>query len=295
MRIGLVFPQTEIGSDPSVIREYAQAAEELGYTHILTYEHVVGVDLAQYPGWRGPYHVGHQFHEPFVLFGYLAAVTQWLELVTGVVILPQRQTVLVAKQAAEVDVLSGGRLRLGVGVGWNEAEYIALGMDFHTRGRREEEQIEVLRLLWTQPIVRYEGRWHHLPAVGLNPLPVQRPIPIWLGGMSEAARRRAARLADGWMPQWRPTPELRAMVDELREWVRANGRDPAAFGIEGRLTLAQVPRGEWLQDVEAWRELGATHLCINTMGLGLPSPRAHIALIQELASMLGLSGTPRSG
>ncbi len=295
MRIGLVFPQTEIGTDPSVIREYAQAAEELGYTHILTYEHVVGVDLAQYPGWRGPYHAGHQFHEPFVLFGYLAAVTQRLELVTGVVILPQRQTVLVAKQAAEVDVLSGGRLRLGVGVGWNEAEYIALGMDFHTRGRREEEQIEVLRLLWTQPIVRYEGRWHRLPAVGLNPLPVQRPIPIWLGGMSEPARRRAARVADGWMPQWRPTPELRAMVDELREWVRANGRDPAAFGIEGRLTLAQVPRAEWLRDVEAWRELGATHLCINTMGLGLPSPRAHIALIQELASTLGLSGTPRSG
>ncbi len=288
MRIGLVFPQTEIGVNPAVIREYAQTAEELGFTHLLTYEHVVGVDLAHYPGWRGPYHAGHQFHEPFVLFGYLTAVTRRLELVTGVIILPQRQTVLVAKQAAEVDVLSGGRLRLGVGVGWNEAEYIALGMDFHTRGRREEEQIEVLRLLWTRPIVTYEGRWHRLPAVGINPLPVQRPIPIWLGGMSEAARRRAARLADGWMPQWRPTAELRAMVDELREWVAAAGRDPARFGIEGRLTLAQVPRQEWERDIEAWRALGATHLCINAMGLGLQSPREHVRFIRELATFLDL-------
>lgn len=288
MRIGLVFPQTEIGSDPAVIREYAQVAEGLGYTHLLTYEHVVGVDLARYPGWRGPYHAGHQFHEPFVLFGYLAAVTERIELVTGVVILPQRQTVLAAKQAAEVDVLSGGRLRLGVGVGWNEAEYVALGMDFHTRGRREEEQIEVLRLLWTQPVVTYEGRWHRLPAVGINPLPVQRPIPIWLGGMSEAARRRAARLADGWMPQWRPTAELRAKVEELREWVAAAGRDPASFGIEGRLTLAQVPTSEWEKDVQAWRGLGATHLCINTMGMGLAGPREHIRLIRELAGVFGV-------
>jgi len=288
MRIGLVFPQTEIGSDPAVIREYAQVAEGLGYTHLLTYEHVVGVDLAHYPGWRGPYHAGHQFHEPFVLFGYLAAVTERIELVTGVIILPQRQTVLVAKQAAEVDVLSGGRLRLGVGVGWNEAEYVALGMDFRTRGRREEEQIEVLRLLWTQPIVTYEGRWHRLPAIGINPLLVQRPIPIWLGGMSEAARRRAARLADGWMPQWRPTAELRAMVEELRGWVAAAGRDPASFGIEGRLTLAQVPTAEWEKDVQAWRDLGATHLCINTMGMGLAGPREHIRLIRELAGVFGV-------
>ncbi len=288
MRIGLVFPQTEIGSDPAVIREYAQVAEGLGYTHLLTYEHVVGVDLAHYPGWRGPYHAGHQFHEPFVLFGYLAAVTERIELVTGVIILPQRQTVLVAKQAAEVDVLSGGRLRLGVGVGWNEAEYVALGMDFRTRGRREEEQIEVLRLLWTQPIVTYEGRWHRLPAIGINPLPVQRPIPIWLGGMSEAARRRAARLADGWMPQWRPTAELRAMVEELRDWVAEAGRDPASFGIEGRLTLAQVPTAEWEKDVQAWRDLGATHLCINTMGMGLAGPREHIRLIRELAGVFGV-------
>lgn len=287
MRIGLVFPQTEIGTDPAVVREYAQTAEALGFSHLLTYEHVVGVDLAHYPGWKGPYHAGHLFHEPFVLFGFLAAVTKQLELVTGVVVLPQRQTVLLAKQAAEVDVLSGGRLRLGIGVGWNEAEYIALGMDFHNRGRRQEEQIEVLRLLWTQPTVRYEGRWHHLPAVGINPLPIQRPIPIWLGGMSEAARRRAARLADGWMPQWRPTPELQSQIEELRSWIDAGGRDPRQFGIEGRLSLAQVPRSEWQQDIARWRTLGATHLCINAMGLKL-SGAQHIAYLREIATLAEL-------
>lgn len=287
MRIGLVFPQTEIGTDPAVVREYAQTAEALGFSHLLTYEHVVGVDLAHYPGWKGPYHAGHLFHEPFVLFGFLAAVTKQLELVTGVVVLPQRQTVLLAKQAAEVDVLSGGRLRLGIGVGWNEAEYIALGMDFHNRGRRQEEQIEVLRLLWTQPTVRYEGRWHHLPAVGINPLPIQRPIPIWLGGMSEAARRRAARLADGWMPQSRPTPELQSQIEELRSWIDAAGRDPRQFGIEGRLSVAQVPRSEWQQDIARWRTLGATHLCVNAMGLKL-SGAQHIAYLREIATLAEL-------
>ncbi len=288
MRIGLVFPQTEIGPDPGVIREYAQAAEELGYSHILAYDHVVGVDVSRYPGWTGPYTSKSQFHEPLVLFGYLAGITRRLELVTGVIILPQRQAVLVAKQAAEVDVLSGGRLRLGVGVGWNQAEYIALNENFHNRGKREEEQIQVMRLLWTQETVTFEGRWHRLPAVGINPLPVQRPIPVWLGGMSEVAQHRAARLADGWMPQIRPDARLREMVEQMREWVREAGRDPSSFGIEGRLTLAQVPRGEWLRDVEAWRALGASHLCINTMGMGLPDPRAHIDMIRQMAQELGL-------
>ena len=288
MRIGVVFPQTEIGTDPSVIREYAQAAEEFGYSHILVYDHVVGVDVSRYPGWTGPYTSQSQFHEPFVLFGYLAGITARVELVSGVIILPQRQTVLVAKQAAQVDVLSRGRLRLGVGVGWNQAEYIALNENFHDRGKRQEEQIQVMRLLWTQEIVSFEGRWHRLPWVGINPLPVQRPIPVWLGGMSEAAQRRAARLADGWMPQLRPDDRLREMVDRVRDSVREAGRDPSAFGIEGRLTLAQVPPGEWLRDVERWRALGATHLCINTMGMGLPGPQAHIDIVRKMAQELGL-------
>lgn len=287
MQIGLVFPQTEIGTDIGLIREYAQTAEALGYSHLLAYEHVVGVDIRQYPNWTGPYTSAHQFLEPFVLFSYLAAITHRLQFIPGVIILPQRQTVLVAKQAATLDVFSGGRLRIGVGVGWNHAEYIALNEDFHTRGRRLDEQIHVLRLLWTQEIVNFEGRWHTLPGVGINPLPVQRPIPIWVGGMSEAARRRAARLGDGWLPQIRPGEQLHAMLEELRSWIRDAGRDPATFGIEGRLSLSQVPREQLLGEIEAWRTLGATHLSINLMGLGL-SPREHLTMIQDLAGEIGI-------
>src|SRR5215475_7588104 len=177
MRIGVVFPQTEIGSDPGAVREYAQAAEELGYSHILAYDHVLGANTASRPGWRGPYTSETQFHEPFVLFGYLAGLTQKIELVTGIIILPQRQTALVAKQAAEIDVLSGGRLRLGVGIGWNEVEYAAQGEDFHNRGKRIEEQVTLLRELWTNPLVQFDGEYHHVPDAGLKPMPVQRPIP----------------------------------------------------------------------------------------------------------------------
>ncbi|MBX6343201.1 MAG: LLM class F420-dependent oxidoreductase, partial [Thermomicrobiaceae bacterium] len=250
MRIGVVFPQTEIGADPVVLRDYAQTAEGLGYTHLLAYDHVVGVDVSRRPGWTGSYTSKDQFHEPLVFFGYLAAVTTTLELVTGVIILPQRQTALVAKQAAEVDVLSGGRLRLGVGVGWNEAEYVALNQDFHTRGRREEEQVEVLRLLWTQEIVDYQGRWHTLPGVGINPLPVQRPIPIWLGGRSDAAYRRIARIADGWMPQFPPEPEGVAIVETVRRYTREAGRDPDALGMEARLTLGNKTPERWHWEVD---------------------------------------------
>src|SRR5947207_13234197 len=207
MRIGVVFPQTEIGDDPIAIRDYAQAAEQLGYQHLLIYDHVLGASIANRPDWRGPYTSDTLFHEPFVLFGYLAGLTKRIELVTGVIVLPQRQTALVAKQAAEIDVLSGGRLRLGIGVGWNEVEYEALGQDFHTRGRRSVEQIAVLRALLTQEVVDFHGHWHHITHAGLNPQPVQRPIPIWFGvGSSqnpyppEAVLRRVARLADGWSP-----------------------------------------------------------------------------------------------
>src|SRR6478752_3439105 len=182
MRIGVVFPQTELGGDVGAVRAYGQRVEELGFTHILAYDHVVGADPDVHTGWGGPYDVHTTFHEPLVMFGFLAALTRSVELVTGVIILPQRQTALVAKQAAEVDLLSGGRLRLGIGTGWNAVEYEALNEDFHNRGARSEEQIAVLRALWTQPVVTFEGRWHHIDAAGINPLPVQRPIPIWLGG-----------------------------------------------------------------------------------------------------------------
>lgn len=287
MRIGVILPQTEIGTDPAVIREYVQTAEGLGYTHIACYEHVVGVDTSTRPGWTGPYTVDSLFHEPMVLYGYLAAFTK-LELVTTVVVLPQRQTVLVAKQAAEVDLLTGGRFRLGVGVGWNEAEYIALNENFHNRGRRIEEQIEVMRLLWTQRVVTYAGRWHNLPGVGINPLPVQRPIPIWMGGRSEPAYRRIGRLADGWQPQFPPTDEGLEIVERVRQYAREAGRDPATLGLEPRITIGQSTPDEWHWQVERWRKAGATHLLINTLGMGLSSPRDHIAAIERIARELGV-------
>jgi alkanesulfonate monooxygenase SsuD/methylene tetrahydromethanopterin reductase-like flavin-dependent oxidoreductase (luciferase family) len=247
VRIGVVFPQTEIGSDPGVIREYAQAAEGMGYSHILAYDHVLGANTASRPGWRGPYTSETQFHEPFVLFGYLAGLTQKIELVTGIIILPQRQTVLAAKQAAEIDVLSGGRLRLGVGIGWNQVEYEGLNENFTNRGARLEEQIEVLRALW-----------------------------------------RAARLADGWFPQRPPDEGAREVMGRLRGYLREAGRDEATFGIEPRLSVHDTPESEWASFVEGWRELGATHMGVNTMNAGLKSPQEHIETLQRVKQALGI-------
>jgi probable F420-dependent oxidoreductase len=282
MQIGVVFPQTEIGDDPIAIRDYAQAAEDLGYKHLLIYDHVLGASTASRPDWRGPYTSDTLFHEPFVLFGYLAGLTRRLELVTGVIVLPQRQTALVAKQAAEVDVLSGGRLRLGVGIGWNEVEYQALGENFHNRGARMEEQIAVLRALWTQPVVGFQGRWHHIEEAGIKPLPTQRPIPIWIGATADAGIERAGRIAEGWFPQRRPDDQARAQVELLRRAAAAAGRPAEALGVEARLSIGQVPEPEWARYVESWRGLGATHLCVNTMGAGLRSPQDHIDALRRV-------------
>lgn len=287
MRIGAVFPQTEIGSDPGVIREYVTAVEEMGFDHLVIYDHVVGASVAHRPDWRGPYTSETLFHEPFVLFGYLAALTTRLELVTGVIILPQRQTVLVAKQAAEVDVLSGGRMRLGVGIGWNEVEYEALGEDFHTRGRRLEEQVEVLRALWTQPVVTYTGKWHTITEAGLNPLPVQRPIPIWFGGVADVAMRRIARMGDGWMPQMPPNERARELVEQLRADIRAAGRSEDAVGIEARLGLGQIrDEAGWTDFARGWRELGATHLDLNTMGSGFTDIGQHLDALRSAKAVV---------
>ncbi len=288
MKIGVVFPQVEIGPDPAVVREYAQTAEGLGYTHILAYDHVIGADVSNRPNWRGPYTLDTQFHEPFVLFGYLAAITN-LELVTGVIILPQRQTVLVAKQAAQVDLLTGGKFRLGVGVGWNEVEYESLNETFRNRGRREEEQIDVMRMLWTQKSVTFKGKWHSIPGAGLMPMPIQQPIPVWIGGSTDPAFKRIGKMGDGWMPQFRPNAEGEAKVETVRQYTRDAGRDPDALGMEARLSLGMTPRSEWRQDIERWNELGATHLSINTMSVGLKSPHEHIALLQQLVEELGLA------
>ena len=281
MRFGVVFPQTEIGTDPAVIRDYAQTAEGLGYTHILAYDHVLGANPASRPGWSPVYTYKDSFHEPFVLFGYLAGMTKTIELVTGVIILPQRQTALVAKQAAALDVISGGRVRLGIGIGWNPVEYEALGQDFKNRGRRCEEQVELMRKLWTNELVTFKGQWHKVTDAGLKPLPIQRPIPVWFGGGADQVLSRVARLGNGWLPLLGPDEKCRAAIDKLHSYAREAGRNPESIGIEGRIFAGDRPVQEWLDEISAWKNLGATHLTINTMKAGFPTPAAHIEAIRR--------------
>jgi len=288
MEYGAVFPQTEIGTDPGAIAAFARAAEDLGFAHLLVYDHVLGA-VPRGEAWLG-YTCKDAFHEVLVLLGYLAAVTSRLVLATGILILPQRQTALVAKQAAEIDVLSGGRLRLGVGVGWNDVEYEALGEDFHRRGARLEEQVAVLRALWTQEAVTFAGRFHRITAAGINPLPVQRPIPIWFGGESEAAMRRIARLGDGWIlggtlrsPHERH-PQVAggyaALVERLRGYLREAGRAATAVALERRVAVSAGPE-KWLSTAEEWRALGGTHFSLSTMNAGLGTPDEHIAAMRR--------------
>ncbi|BBY28897.1 hypothetical protein GCM10023114_12390 [Mycolicibacterium sediminis] len=287
----MVFPQTEIGDDVGAIRAYAEAVAEFGFRHVMTYDHVVGADPAAHPDWPAPYDVHTTFHEPFVLFGFLAALTD-LELVTGIIILPQRQTVLVAKQAAEVDLLSNGRLRLGVGIGWNWVEYEALGKDFAGRGVRSEEQVGLLRRLWTEGSVTHDGPSEHVTGAGLSPLPVQRPISIWFGGSSARAYRRAGRIGDGWFPQMGPGRELDAAKDVVDAAAIAAGRDPSAVGMDGRSGWASAGLTGVLTEAELWRSAGATHLSINTMDAGLGSVDGHIAALGAVAGGLGLTRRP---
>jgi probable F420-dependent oxidoreductase len=281
MRIGVVFPQTELGGDAGAVRAWAQRAAELGFTHVLAYDHVVGADPAVHPGWDGPYDVHTTFHEPMVLYGYLAAVTA-MELVTGIIILPQRQTALVAKQAAEVDLLTGGKFRLGVGIGWNRVEYQALGQDFGTRGQRLEEQITLLRRLWTEQSVTFAGTFDQVTGAGLAPMPVQRPIPVWIGAQSPPAWRRAGRLADGWFPQMAPGPQLREARRIVTEAATRAGRDPASLGMEGHLRWQQ-DQDEVAAAMRQWQDTGATHLSVNTMGAGLKTVDDHLAALATAA------------
>jgi probable F420-dependent oxidoreductase len=297
IRLGALFPQTEMGTDPIVIRDFAQTIEEIGFSHILAYEHVLGANIERpdRAAQRWAYTYRHQFHEPFVLFGFFAAATRRVELVTGVVVLPQRQTVLVAKQAAAVDVLSGGRLRLGVGLGWNAVEYEALGENFHNRGRRMDEQIEVMRALWTKDLITFEGRWHRITDAGISPLPVQRPIPIWIGGaqaaqMEEQALRRVlrrmGRLAEGWILTGRPSDETARRMDIIREYARAAGRDPNAFGLEGAIPYGDGNPDTWRQDLAQWQSIGATHITLQTRGAGIESPTGHVAALRRMFEAL---------
>jgi probable F420-dependent oxidoreductase len=281
MHVGVVFPQIEIGSDRGAVRAYADAVNELGYHHLLAYDHVVGADPKVHRGWNGPYNIADTFHEPMVLFGYLAACTD-LELVSGILIAPQRQTVLVAKQAAEVDVLSGGRLRLGVGLGWNRLEYEALAKDFSNRATRIVEQVELLRLLFTEESVTFEGRFEQIHGVGILPMPVQQPIPIWFGGLAPSALRRVGRIADGWFPLVRFGPELEAAVEVVQQAAREAGRGPVPF--EGRIALdARAEKVE--RHLEGWREVGASHVSLDTMRQGFSGVDEHIAALTAAAPL----------
>jgi probable F420-dependent oxidoreductase len=287
MRIGVVFPQTEIGADVGAVRTYGQRVEELGFTHVLAYDHVLGADPVVHAPWNRPYDVHTTFHEPMVLFGFLAGITS-LELVTGIIILPQRQTALVAKQAAEVDLLTGGNFRLGVGLGWNAVEYEALGRDFTDRGRRMTEQVHLLRRLWTEPVVTHEGPSERITAAGLAPLPVQQPIPVWFGAQSPAAYRRVGRLADGWFPQMAPGPQFEAARAAVEEAAREAGRDPAALGIEGRVTWGQGPLDAVVDAISAWRDAGATHVSVNTMGAGFGPVEGHLDALAQVSEAVAL-------
>ena len=254
MRLNAFFPTRDIGTDHAKIRDWAQAAEDLGYAGIEVADHVFGATARD--GWTPLYNESDPFHETFVTLGFLAAVTKTIRLSSGVLVLPQRQTGVVAKQAAEADILSGGRLRLGIGTGWNFVEYQALGMDWKTRGARQAEQVEVLRRLWTQDLVTFRGRFHDLKEVSITPAPIQRPIPIWFGGSSDAAMERAARLGDGWMPIM-PPDEAEQKIAALRGHLEAFGRDPAKFGIEGWLRMYEPDPARWVAAADGWRRLGA--------------------------------------
>jgi probable F420-dependent oxidoreductase len=292
-RIGVVFPQLDIEPEAAAIRDFAQGVEAMGYSHIIAYDHVVGADITNRPDWNMPYTQESSFHEPLTLFAYLAAFTNSLILSTGVVVLPQRQTVLFGKQAANVDVFSGGRLRLGVGTGWNAIEYEALGVPFEDRGARLDDQIRLLRRLWTEPSLTEDSRFHRISEAGINPLPLQRPIPIWIGGVAPASMRRAAQLGDGWLPVFEA--ELaEEKVSAFRQAVADHGRDPSAVGIENIVFLGAT-RGrtirsaeDGVKDIAIWKKAGASGIAIHSMGMGLKGAAAHLILFGRIASMLQL-------
>jgi probable F420-dependent oxidoreductase len=285
VHVGVVYPQTELRGDPGAVGQIGRAAEDLGFDHILAYDHVLGaVHADRARQLTGPYNEHDPFHDPFVLFAYLAGITKRIEFVTGVVVLPQRQTALVARQAADVDLLSGGRLRLGVGVGWNHVEYEALGQDFGTRGARQEEQIQLLRRLFTEPVVDFSGRFDRVDRAALVPKPT-RSIPIWLGGASEAAFDRAARLADGFIFFGGGVEHAISAWNALRDRLRSLNRSLEDFGAD-YVARPQGGVGQLMAEIDAWREAGGTHVSVSTMSRGLTSAEAHVGYLAEVAGAL---------
>ena len=292
--VGIVFPQTEIGADPIAFRDFAQAAEALGFSHLVAYDHVLGADLTNRPDWYMPYHLDSMFQEPLVLFSYLAGVTKTLKLSTGVIILPQRQAVLFGKQAATLDVVSGGRLRVMVGLGWNKVEYDALGVPMDGRGARMEDQVRLLRRLWTERSFSDAGPDYEVVEAGIWPLPPQQPIPIWIGGFSDAARRRAARIGDGWFPLL-DAAKAAESLGHFREEIRAAGRDPSKVRFENLIfccpydSTERRPIEDVVGDVAVWEREGADGVCIDTMRMGAKGGEAHVALLRRIAEAVGLA------
>jgi probable F420-dependent oxidoreductase len=299
MHIGVIFPQTEIPSAASDVRRWVEAVAAARMNHVMAYDHVLGADPSVHVegpalspagstgGWNGAYTHESSFHEPFVLFGHIAAIAD-IGLATGILILPQRQTVLVAKQAAAVDVLCGGKLRLGVGLGWNAVEYEGLGMDFNTRGKRVEEQIELLRKLWTEPAVDFVGEQHRVTGAGINPLPIQRPIPVWMGARPTGpAIRRVGRVADGWIPNIAPGPVLDTALETMRSAAHEAGRDPSTLGLDGRINVGDGDLGRIEREAAAWRRAGATHVSLNTLRSGLRGVDAHVEALTTALAVIG--------
>ena len=294
MKVGAIFPQTECGTDVGAIGEFVRAVEAMGFDHLFVADHVLGADprFHSHPSLVAYSHES-VVHESLTLMAYLAAITHRITLATGILILPQRQTVLVAKQAAQIDVLSGGRLRLGIGVGWNAVEYEALNEPFENRGRRSAEQVAVMRALWTQQVVDFRGEFHRIDHAGLCPMPIQRPIPVWfgVGGRErtvppDAALRRIARLADGWSPNLTTDERGQAVVDRVHGYAREAGRDPATLPLEGRIRLADHDEGGWTKQVDAWKVLGASSVIGEPRGAGLSFPDGHLEVLRRFKASL---------
>jgi probable F420-dependent oxidoreductase len=282
VRKGVVFPQGSLPGDPDSVRQYVAGIEGLGYDHLVVPDHVLGVDPEAHPGWSGVYDVHDSFHEPLVLFGFLAAITR-LELVAGVIVLPQRQAVVVAKQAAEIDLLSGGRLRLGVGIGWNSVEFEGIGAEFRSRGRRIDEQIAVMRALWADPVVDFQGQEHSLSGVGISPLPPRKTIAVWVGAeTAPAAFRRVGRIADGWMAMGPPVAAARDALGTIRRAAEEAGRDPDSIGIQAWVDAGDRDFVRAREEIRGWTELGATHVAVSTRGGGPQAIEDHLAIACEV-------------
>lgn len=275
MEYGIVFPHHEIGTDPGAIKAFAQGAEALGATHMLMYDHVLGADPAVHRDWRGPYDKNVAFHEPFTTFAFVAAVTEKIEMSTAVLILPQRQTALVAKQVAQLAILSAGRFRLGIGVGWNAVEYEALDQDFTNRGKREEEQVDLMRRLWTEDVLTYTGKWHTVTGAGINPRP-EHTIPIWFGGGAPALLERCARIGDGWVPVTGPDDSAKAAIDVIKAHREAAGLPWEGFGIQAQAQFGGGNPDRWHRHAERWKALGGTHLAVATHGAGHTNADEHL-------------------